>query len=90
LVWDGIGAVDPSAEVDEPAAIRAEREALEVVEPGDLVSLAAGRTLAPDHGFVPPVEGLGSALGASDLGVAVSAGFDAASDEVLSASAPFF
>ena len=88
-VGDAVGAVDPAAEVDELAALGAEREGREVAEGGDLAGLAADRALQADHDDEPPDgvgvgEGEGDAVGVG-LGVLDSAGLLAD----LSASAPF-
>jgi hypothetical protein len=50
---DRVDAVGPPAQVDEPAAVRAEREGRQVVDRGDGERLRADRTAALDHHDVP-------------------------------------
>jgi hypothetical protein len=83
---DGIRAVYPAAEVDESAALGAERERRQVSERGDFVGLRTDRAFAPDHVVVPvDAGGVFVSLLGDDEDESVE-GFDSAG---LSAAAPF-
>jgi hypothetical protein len=91
---DCVFAVDPSAQIDETAAIAAEGEGWEGVKRGDFVALGTGWTASPDHGSL--FDGVGAALAGSLLDalddsvdvLASAAGFAGSLDD-LSASAAF-
>jgi hypothetical protein len=87
-------AVDPSAQIDETAAIAAEGEGWEGVKRGDFVALGTGWTASPDHDSL--FEGDGADLAGSLLDALEdsvddldsAAGFAGSLDD-LSASAAF-
>jgi hypothetical protein len=87
-------AVDPSAQIDEAAAIAAEGKGREGADPGDFVGVGTGWTASPDHGSL--FEGAGAALAGSLLDgledsvddLDSAAGFAGSLDD-LSASAAF-
>ena len=87
-------AVDPSAQIDEAAAIAAEGKGREGANRGDFVGVGTGWTASPDHGSL--FEGVGAALAGSLLDgledsvddLDSAAGFAGSLDD-LSASAAF-